>query len=109
MNDRTRTLKRSSGDKETTYPDPSAKSKPDAAFELAYSQMMENALAMSRGERKRRLLEKHGHAEKMLAARVLWPALGSLEGLHPEFEIQDLRSGNRSPITFISLRIGLGW
>lgn len=65
----------------------------DPAFERAYSQMMERALAESRGERKRRLLENHGHAEKMLAARVLWPALGSLDHLHPEYEIRDLRGG----------------
>jgi len=78
-----------------THSAPSERFEPDPAFERAYSQMMEQALAKSRGERKRRLQEKHSHAEKMLAARVLWPALGSLEGVHPEFEIQDLRSGNR--------------
>lgn len=65
----------------------------DPAFEEAYARMMEKAVAESRGERKRRLLEQHGHAEKMLAARVWWPAIGSLEHLHPEWEVRDMRGG----------------
>lgn len=74
-------------------PSETANGSVDSAFERAYAQMMERALAESRGERRRRLQEEHGHGEKMLAARVLWPALGSLEHLHPEYEIRDLRGG----------------
>ncbi|MBB6678826.1 HTH domain-containing protein [Cohnella lubricantis] len=65
----------------------------DPAFARAYEQMMKRALVESRGERKRRLLENHGRGEKMLVARVLWPVFGSLENLHPEYEIRDLRGG----------------
>lgn len=65
----------------------------DPVFERAYAQMMERALKESRGERKRRLLENHGRGERMLVARVLWPVLGSLEHLHPEYEIRDLSGG----------------
>lgn len=83
---------------EARHPSRSARSDlgpTDPAFERAYAQMMEKALAVSQGERKRRLQEEHGQAEKMLAARVLWPVLGSFEHLHPEYRIRDLREGSR--------------
>ncbi|CAM3943131.1 MarR family transcriptional regulator [Cohnella lubricantis] len=74
-------------------PQETANGSADPAFEHAYAQMMARALAESRGERKRRLQEEHGHAERMLAARVLWPAFGNLDHLHPEYEIRDIRGG----------------
>jgi len=66
----------------------------DPAFEREYAEMMAAAIKSSRGERKRRLLEEHGHAEKMLAY-VWWQGVGNLKHLHPEFEIVDLRGGTR--------------
>ncbi|MBB6636068.1 DNA-binding response regulator [Cohnella thailandensis] len=66
----------------------------DPAFEREYRQMMAEAIKSSRGERKRRLQEEHGIAEKILAY-VWWLAMGSLKHLHPEYEIIDLRGGTR--------------
>ncbi|MBB6670153.1 DNA-binding response regulator [Cohnella nanjingensis] len=64
--------------------------KQDMAFEAAYGRLMERAATESRGERKRRLLEKHGHLEKLFLASVWWPVIGSLDYLHPEYEYRDL-------------------
>ncbi|MDQ1909987.1 DNA-binding response regulator [Paenibacillus sp. GD4] len=47
------------------------------------------------GERLRRLLEGHAHAEKLFLEKVWWPAFGSFEGLHPEYEVYDFRDGVR--------------
>jgi Predicted transcriptional regulator containing an HTH domain and an uncharacterized domain shared with the mammalian protein Schlafen len=66
----------------------------DPAFEREYAEMMARAIKESRGERRRRLLEKHGHAEKLLAY-VWWQVFGSLKHLHPEYEIIDLRGVTR--------------
>ncbi|MBN2982196.1 MULTISPECIES: DNA-binding response regulator [Cohnella] len=66
----------------------------DTAFEREYGEMMNAAIKKSRGERKRRLLEEHGFAEKMLAY-VWWQAVGNLTHFHPEYEIVDLRGGIR--------------
>ncbi|THF77329.1 DNA-binding response regulator [Cohnella fermenti] len=66
----------------------------DPAFESEYAEMMARAVKESRGERKRRLLEEHGIAEKILAY-VWWQAVGSLKHLHPEYEIMDLRGTTR--------------
>ncbi|SDX14925.1 hypothetical protein [Paenibacillus sp. CF384] len=63
-------------------------------FEQAYTRMMEQALAGGSEERKRRLAE-HGDAEKALLQQVWWPAVGNLDYLHPEYELQDLKGGTR--------------
>ena len=55
----------------------------ESGFELAYAQMMESAVKNSSEERKRRLLE-HDQAEKFFLKNVWWPAVGSLDFLHPE-------------------------
>jgi len=67
----------------------------DVAFETAYSKMMERSLRNSSSERKRRLLEKHGAVETLFLAQVWWPAIGNLDGLHPEYEIRDFKDGFR--------------
>ncbi|REE70512.1 hypothetical protein A8990_13067 [Paenibacillus taihuensis] len=59
-------------------------------FEHAYARMMESAVMSSSQERKRRIVE-HDQAEKLFLQNVWWPAVGSLEDLHPEFEVQDLK------------------
>lgn len=43
------------------------------------------------GERRRRLVEGHGHAERLFAETVWLPAAGNFKHLHPEYEIADER------------------
>ncbi|NIK78830.1 DNA-binding CsgD family transcriptional regulator [Paenibacillus castaneae] len=52
------------------------------------------------GERKGRLERGHGHGEKMFLERVWWPIFGSLEHLHPEYEVLDWR-GNVYFVDFV--------
>ncbi len=43
------------------------------------------------GERKDRLDRGHGHGEQLFLRNVWWPLRGSLDNLHPEYEIADWR------------------
>ncbi|TVY08585.1 DNA-binding response regulator [Paenibacillus cremeus] len=56
---------------------------------------MGRSVRESSAERKRRLQEHHGIAEKLLLANVWWPAIGNLDGLHPEHEVRDFKDGAR--------------
>jgi hypothetical protein len=58
-------------------------------FEQAHARFMEHHTARRSGERKGRLLRGHQHAERLLLRNVWWPLFGSLEHLHPEYEIYD--------------------
>jgi very-short-patch-repair endonuclease len=65
------------------------------SFDEAYSQFILHHMKRRKGEAKRRLKDGHGHAEKMFLAQVWWPALGTFNQLHPEFEVQDFQDGFR--------------
>lgn len=43
------------------------------------------------GERLDRLERGHGHGEQMFLERVWWPVFGSMDDLHPEYEVSDFR------------------
>lgn len=58
----------------------------DVKFENEYKAWLERHRASRSGERLRRLEQGHRHAEKALLEKILRPALGSLEHLHPEYE-----------------------
>ncbi|OPH53270.1 hypothetical protein BC351_05170 [Paenibacillus ferrarius] len=58
-------------------------------FEKVHKEFLEHHLAHRYGERKGRLLRGHRHAEKLLLQHVWRPLFGSLEYLHPEYEIYD--------------------
>ncbi|NQX69243.1 hypothetical protein HQN90_24220 [Paenibacillus alba] len=58
-------------------------------FEKVHKEFMEHHLSHRIGERKGRLLRGHRHAEKLLLQHVWWPLFGSLEHLHPEYEVYD--------------------
>ncbi|GAA3405494.1 DNA-binding response regulator [Paenibacillus hodogayensis] len=47
------------------------------------------------GERRRRVAEGHGHAERLFAESVWWPAFHHFSNLHPEYEVVDFRDGVR--------------
>ncbi|WP_248924504.1 endonuclease domain-containing protein [Paenibacillus hamazuiensis] len=65
------------------------------AFQSAYNLWMEGHLHKSKGERRRRLIEGHGHAEKLFLEQVWYPAYRHFENLHPEYEVADFRDGTR--------------
>lgn len=58
----------------------------DIAFRMEHEQWLEQHLRRREGERRRRLATGHGKAERLLLENVLWPAIGSLGELHPEYE-----------------------
>jgi hypothetical protein len=58
-------------------------------FEQAHQQFLQHHLNRRTGERKGRLLRGHNYAEKLLLQNVWWPLFGSLDDLHPEYEIYD--------------------
>lgn len=58
-------------------------------FEEAHERFMEAHLERRTGERKGRLARGHQFAEKLFLQNVWWPLFGSLENLHPEYEIYD--------------------
>ncbi len=64
-------------------------------FENAHMKMLERHSARRSGERLRRLREGHGYGEKLFLEKVWWPALGSFDDLHPEYEVNDYLDGKR--------------
>ncbi|MCQ6561624.1 DNA-binding response regulator [Paenibacillus mendelii] len=66
-----------------------------AAFRLLYEQWLDRHIGQRKGERKRRLVEGHGHAENLFIEKVWFPAFRQLDHLHPEFEVADFRDGSR--------------
>jgi very-short-patch-repair endonuclease len=58
-------------------------------FDELHKEFINTHLSKRNGERKGRLLRGHNHAEKLLLQNVWMPLFGSLENLHPEFEVYD--------------------
>lgn len=58
-------------------------------FEEAYQAFLDLHLKSRSGERKGRLVRGHNYAEKLLLEKVWWPIFGSLDNLHPEYEVYD--------------------
>ncbi|WP_135551200.1 hypothetical protein [Paenibacillus cymbidii] len=54
-------------------------------FEDTYRSWLQKHITTSRGERLRRLKERHGFGEKCLLQHGWWPVVGSLADLHPEY------------------------
>jgi very-short-patch-repair endonuclease len=63
--------------------------------ENQYQAWMTKQIRTSIGERRRRLREGHGHAEKLFAQTVWLPAAGQYEHLNAEYEVSDFRDGVR--------------
>ncbi|MGG6314571.1 DNA-binding response regulator [Paenibacillus macerans] len=75
-------------------------------FQESYTQWMKGHLGDRQGERERRLREGHGHAEKLFAEKVWWPAFQHFRNLHPEYEVTDFKDGYRY-LDFAYIRAGL--
>ncbi|MDQ0113929.1 DUF559 domain-containing protein [Paenibacillus harenae] len=56
-------------------------------------------------ERRRRLVERNDHGEHSFVRNVWWPVVGSLDDLHPEYEVNDYRDGSRF-LDFVYIRGG---
>jgi hypothetical protein len=64
-------------------------------FDQAYMEFLKHHQSHRTGERLRRLLEGHGHAEQLFLEKVWWPAFGQFHHLHPEYEVFDFKEGSR--------------
>lgn len=64
-------------------------------FDQAYEAFLGDYAGRRKGERRRRLLEGHAHAEKCFLQEVWWPVFKSFDHLHPEYEIADFKDGVR--------------
>jgi len=73
----------------------SGRSDIDLDFGTAYALFIDKHKKARRGESLRRLVEGHGHGEKMLLEQVWWPAFLNFDNLHPEYEVSDFKDGNR--------------
>lgn len=58
-------------------------------FEETHEKIYGGVFGSESGERKGKVVKGHQYAEKRFLQNVWWPLFGSLEGLHPEYEIYD--------------------
>ncbi|ANE47162.1 hypothetical protein SY83_13805 [Paenibacillus swuensis] len=60
-------------------------------FTEEHERWLQQHLASRTGERKDRLKRGHAHGERLFCEKVWWPLVGTLEYLHPEYEVADWR------------------
>ena len=60
-------------------------------YEAVHDQFLKQHLASRTGERRGRLERGHRHAEQLFLRNVIWPLKGTLDGIHPEYEVPDWR------------------
>ncbi|WP_134702697.1 DNA-binding response regulator [Ammoniphilus sp. YIM 78166] len=64
-------------------------------FEEEYGKFLNRHVLERTGERRRRVEEGLGNAEKMFLEKVWWPLFQHFDYLHPEYEIDDFKDGKR--------------
>jgi hypothetical protein len=64
-------------------------------FQSAHERWIAEHSERRTGNRLRMLEERHRYLEKALVEKVWWPAFGTLEGAHPEYEVFDYDGGRR--------------
>ncbi|WP_309120427.1 DNA-binding response regulator [Paenibacillus sp.] len=67
----------------------------DKGFIEAHRLWLERHKQSRNGDRLRRLEDGHSYLEKALLEKVWWPAFGTLDDLHPEYEVRDYNDGRR--------------
>jgi len=67
----------------------------DSGFEQAHKAWLDYHLNARKGERLRRLESGHGYLEKEFLEKVWWPAFGTLDDLHPQYEVPDYNDGKK--------------
>lgn len=60
-------------------------------FEEVHEAWLSQHMRKRSGESKDRLKRGHSHGEKMFLTKVWWPLFGTLEDMHPEYEVADWR------------------
>ncbi|MGZ9583995.1 DNA-binding response regulator [Paenibacillus marinisediminis] len=75
-------------------------------FDHSYDSWYGRHLHDSSGNRRERLANGHGYAEKLFLQNVWFPALKSFDHLHPEYEVSDFKDGSRY-IDFAYIRFPL--
>ncbi|WP_281884704.1 DNA-binding response regulator [Paenibacillus sp. YYML68] len=63
--------------------------------EDVYEAFMKEQVLKATGDRKRRLADGLGHAERLFLEQVWWPAVGHFDYLHAEYEVRDFKDGRR--------------
>ncbi|MFC5470646.1 helix-turn-helix domain-containing protein [Cohnella suwonensis] len=61
----------------------------------AYERWMVSQVKASAGERRQRLKKGLSFSLKQFVARIFWPAVGSFDGWHAEYEVVDFKDGYR--------------
>ncbi|SEP11294.1 endonuclease domain-containing protein [Paenibacillus sp. OV219] len=64
-------------------------------FQMAYQQWFEGQRSSAQGDRRHRLEDGHGHAEKLFLQQVWYPAFRSFDHLQTEYEVADFKDGSR--------------
>lgn len=64
-------------------------------FDVEYARFISHHRDQSSGFRLSRLVDGHGHAEKLFLREVWWEAFHNFDDLHPEYEIRDYKDGIR--------------
>jgi hypothetical protein len=67
----------------------------DKVFEETHRLWLEDHKRRRKGDRLRRLEVGHAYLEKAFLMHVWWPAFGTLEDVHPEYEVRDYNDGRR--------------
>lgn len=75
-------------------------------FEEEYQSFLNAHLQTRTGERLRRLREGHHHAEMLFLKHVWFPLFHHFKYLHPEYEVDDFKDGNRY-LDFAYIRPGI--
>ncbi|MFC5530336.1 DNA-binding response regulator [Cohnella yongneupensis] len=63
-------------------------------FETRYEEWLEKQKGGLTGEALRRLVEGHAHNERLFLEEVWFPAIGSFDDLHAEYEVRSYMNGN---------------
>lgn len=63
------------------------------AFDESYAVWLESQRSVLAGEALRRLNEGHAHNEKLFLEEAWYPAVGSFEDLHAEYEVRSYKNG----------------
>lgn len=61
------------------------------SFMIEHEKWIRKHLAQRQGERKDALRRGHGYGNRLFAEKIWWPLMGHFIGLHPEYEVRDLR------------------
>lgn len=64
-------------------------------FEEAYERFMNKHISEAKGQRKQRLMNGLGFAEKLFLKEVWWQAIGNFDYLYPEYMVRDFVDGFR--------------